>query len=534
MRCRPTIDSEPRRRRWACRRSAIRWRWAGCWRRGAGWPWPARMANRRRPRCWPGFSRSAGADPSFVFGAEYQDAAPGGGRGQGEWMIAEACEYRENFRHLRPEMAVLLAIEADHFDYYRSWRAVGRGVCPPGGDAAARGPVALCRRLPERLAAWPARPAARANRLAWGARPGRLASRGRAGGRRPPPVRRAPPWPTCWEGSRWRCREGTMSSTRWPRSPRRIMSAPRGERSAEDLAAFVGLGRRLETVRRGRRAGRDRRLRPSADRDRGLAGHGAGRCIPAGGCGASFSRIRPRAPAHLLDELATSLQNADKLVVAEIFRAREAAARPGEVRAADLARRAAGLGADGGRTLTRSTKSWRLGSCLAGRATWSSRWGPETSETLRMASLSGFEKIIRTGEPLAPHTWFQLGGPAEYFAEPGSVDELAALVRRCRRRRYSRPAARRRIEHPGPRRGRAGGRAALVAAGLRRQSKSRGKRSRPAAAPSWDTSSRPPFARDWPDWKRWSAFPARWAAPCTATPAATAATSANGPARPRS
>ena len=64
---------------------------------------------------------AAGADPSFIFGAEYQDASPGGRRGQGEWMIAEACEYRENFRHLRPEMAVLLAIEADHFDYYRSW-----------------------------------------------------------------------------------------------------------------------------------------------------------------------------------------------------------------------------------------------------------------------------------------------------------------------------------------------------------------------------------------------------------------------------
>ena len=48
-----------------------------------------------------------------------------------------------------------------------------------------------------------------------------------------------------------------------------------------------------------------------------------------------------------------------------------------------------------------------------------------------MASLSGFEKIIRPGEPLAPHTWFHLGGPAEYFAEPSSVDELSALVRRC-------------------------------------------------------------------------------------------------------
>ena len=49
-----------------------------------------------------------------------------------------------------------------------------------------------------------------------------------------------------------------------------------------------------------------------------------------------------------------------------------------------------------------------------------------------MASLKGFESIIRPAEPLAPHTWFHLGGPAEYFAEPGSVDELAALVNRCR------------------------------------------------------------------------------------------------------
>jgi UDP-N-acetylmuramate dehydrogenase len=49
-----------------------------------------------------------------------------------------------------------------------------------------------------------------------------------------------------------------------------------------------------------------------------------------------------------------------------------------------------------------------------------------------MPLLSGFEKIIRRSEPLAPHTWFHLGGPAEYFAEPNSADELAALVRRCR------------------------------------------------------------------------------------------------------
>ncbi len=48
-----------------------------------------------------------------------------------------------------------------------------------------------------------------------------------------------------------------------------------------------------------------------------------------------------------------------------------------------------------------------------------------------MGFLDGFEKIVRQGEPLAMHTWFQVGGPAEYFAEPRSADELIALIRRC-------------------------------------------------------------------------------------------------------
>ncbi len=48
-----------------------------------------------------------------------------------------------------------------------------------------------------------------------------------------------------------------------------------------------------------------------------------------------------------------------------------------------------------------------------------------------MPLMSGFETIVRQSEPLAMHTWFQLGGPAEYFAEPESLDQLTGLVRRC-------------------------------------------------------------------------------------------------------
>jgi UDP-N-acetylmuramate dehydrogenase len=44
---------------------------------------------------------------------------------------------------------------------------------------------------------------------------------------------------------------------------------------------------------------------------------------------------------------------------------------------------------------------------------------------------AGFEHITRENEPLGPHTWFRLGGAAQYFAEPTTVEELQALVRRC-------------------------------------------------------------------------------------------------------
>lgn len=49
-----------------------------------------------------------------------------------------------------------------------------------------------------------------------------------------------------------------------------------------------------------------------------------------------------------------------------------------------------------------------------------------------MTSWNDLAEIVRPNEPLAPHTWFRLGGPAQYFAEPRNVDELARLVRRCR------------------------------------------------------------------------------------------------------
>ena len=42
-----------------------------------------------------------------------------------------------------------------------------------------------------------------------------------------------------------------------------------------------------------------------------------------------------------------------------------------------------------------------------------------------------FGEITRLDEPLAPYTWFRIGGPSQFFVEPRTVEELAEVVRAC-------------------------------------------------------------------------------------------------------
>lgn len=48
-----------------------------------------------------------------------------------------------------------------------------------------------------------------------------------------------------------------------------------------------------------------------------------------------------------------------------------------------------------------------------------------------MSALDSFAEIIRLNEPLAPYTYFKLGGPAEMLAQPRTREELAAVVKTC-------------------------------------------------------------------------------------------------------
>ena len=48
-----------------------------------------------------------------------------------------------------------------------------------------------------------------------------------------------------------------------------------------------------------------------------------------------------------------------------------------------------------------------------------------------MAAMSGID-CVRNSVPLAERTWFNLGGPAQFFAEPSTVEELQSVIVRCR------------------------------------------------------------------------------------------------------
>ncbi|HYO07614.1 MAG TPA: UDP-N-acetylmuramate dehydrogenase [Tepidisphaeraceae bacterium] len=44
---------------------------------------------------------------------------------------------------------------------------------------------------------------------------------------------------------------------------------------------------------------------------------------------------------------------------------------------------------------------------------------------------AGLEAIVTENEPLAPHTWYKIGGPARWMLRPRSVEELQEASKRC-------------------------------------------------------------------------------------------------------
>ncbi len=59
-----------------------------------------------------------GTDPSFVVGGHVKQLGGGSRSGHGPHFVAEACEYDRSFHQLRPRVAILNNIEAEHMDCY--------------------------------------------------------------------------------------------------------------------------------------------------------------------------------------------------------------------------------------------------------------------------------------------------------------------------------------------------------------------------------------------------------------------------------
>ena len=62
----------------------------------------------------------ADIDFSAVIGGKLRDIGGSGRAGSSEYMVCEACEFKDTFLHLFPNVSVILNIDEDHMDYFKS------------------------------------------------------------------------------------------------------------------------------------------------------------------------------------------------------------------------------------------------------------------------------------------------------------------------------------------------------------------------------------------------------------------------------
>ncbi len=88
----------------------------------------------------------ANMDPSAVIGGKLKSIGSYGRVGKSEYMVTEACEFKDHFLQLRPAVAVVLNIDRDHMDYFHTMerlkdsfeifmRSAARAIVVNGDDA---------------------------------------------------------------------------------------------------------------------------------------------------------------------------------------------------------------------------------------------------------------------------------------------------------------------------------------------------------------------------------------------------------------
>ncbi len=99
----------------------------------------------------------SGRDPSYVVGGDMPGLGGSSRAGEGDFFVAEACEYDRSFLNLRPEIAVITNIEEDHLDYYRDISEIEEAflefasLLPSEGFLLARADDPRCRSVAEKV-----------------------------------------------------------------------------------------------------------------------------------------------------------------------------------------------------------------------------------------------------------------------------------------------------------------------------------------------------------------------------------------------
>lgn len=66
----------------------------------------------------------AGKDPTVVVGSKLLEQKSNFVAGKGEYFIVEACEYKRSFLNINPTIAVITNIDNDHLDYYKDFKDI--------------------------------------------------------------------------------------------------------------------------------------------------------------------------------------------------------------------------------------------------------------------------------------------------------------------------------------------------------------------------------------------------------------------------
>ncbi len=376
--------------------------------------------------------REAGMDPSYYVGADVPALGESADWGGGEHFIIEADESDGSFLELAAHACIVLNIEAEHLDYFRDEAAVKEAFA--ARVASVSGPVCYC--IEDHNASEICAKAGRSISYGLGS-----SAEVRATG----VVLDSFGSEFCVE------KEGAQLGVIRLEVPGRhnvsnatgavaVALALGAEFSsvAAGLSKFRGARRRFDVRYRGSRVVVDDYAHhPSEIRATLLAARGTG----AGRVVAAFQPHRYSRTQLLRDEFSTAFQEADRLVISDVYSSGEKPIPGVSGQTVADAVRVSGqhrvtyhphLGSMAGALLRESQPGDLIVLMGAGDI---NRVAERVASALALHDaltplVSEASKLI-PGEELSKHTTFRIGGPADLWCEPADERDLAAILSYC-------------------------------------------------------------------------------------------------------